>query len=38
MKNPMKWNISLIGGKENNHDFVSTGEGKWRKKNIDNIF
>jgi len=27
----MKWNILVIRGKKNdNKDFVSTGEGKWR--------
>jgi len=30
----MKWNISVIRGKKNdNKYFVSTGEGKWKKKN-----
>jgi len=29
----MKWNISVISGKKNdNKYFVSTGEGKWKKK------
>jgi len=33
-KYPVKWNISVTGGKETNKYFVSTGEGKWKKKNI----
>jgi len=34
VKNPMKWNISVIGGKEFKRDFVSSGERKrkrWRR-------
>jgi len=35
----MKWNILVIRGKKNeNINFVSTGEGKWRRKNKKIIF
>ena len=33
-KNPMKWNISIIGGKDINNNSVSTGEGIWKDKKI----
>jgi len=32
--NLMKWNISVIRGKEIKKDFVSSGERKWKKVKI----
>jgi len=37
IKNLTKWNISVVRGKKNNIDFVSTGEGKWRSEKIKYI-
>jgi len=32
-KHLMKWNISVVRGKENKNDFKSSGERTWKKSN-----